>query len=66
MEAVNPAFFLGDHLGFDEATRARLAGEETVGVGPVSLQADDVITLVANELDRREARLRAPDASPQP
>lgn len=49
-------FFLGDHLGFDEASRAALAGVEALSVGPVSLQADDVITLVANELDRREAR----------
>lgn len=54
------AFFLGDHLGFDAETRARLsaAGARPVGVGPVSLHAEDVVTLVSNELDRREARAR--------
>jgi tRNA (pseudouridine54-N1)-methyltransferase len=52
------AFFLGDHLGFDEATRARLGelGARAVGVGPVSLHADDAVTVVVNELDRRDAR----------
>jgi tRNA (pseudouridine54-N1)-methyltransferase len=54
------AFFLGDHLGFDAETRARLsaAGARPVGVGPLSLHAEDVVTLVSNELDRREARAR--------
>ena len=49
------AFFLGDHLGFDETTRARLAalGATPVGVGPVSVHADDAVVLVVNELDRR-------------
>ena len=49
------AFFLGDHLGFDETTRARLAalGALPVGVGPVSVHADDAVVLVVNELDRR-------------
>ena len=49
------AFFLGDHLGFDETTRARLAalGAISVGVGPVSVHADDAVVLVVNELDRR-------------
>lgn len=53
----NTVFFVGDHLGFDEPTRARLAalGPATVGLGPVSLQADDAIVLVQNELDRRDA-----------
>lgn len=68
LEGENPVFFLGDHLGFDEASRGLLAqlGALAVGVGPVSLQADDVIAIVANELDRREARFRAPGASPLP
>jgi tRNA (pseudouridine54-N1)-methyltransferase len=53
------AFFLGDHLGFDAKTRARLAGIDArpVGVGPVSLHTEDVIAIVSNEIDRREARL---------
>ncbi len=50
-------FFLGDHLGFDDATRARLdaLGCLRVSVGPVSLHAEDVVTIVVNELDRRGA-----------
>jgi tRNA (pseudouridine54-N1)-methyltransferase len=48
-------FFIGDPAGFDEASRARLAeaGARPVSVGPVSLHAEEVITLVSNELDRR-------------
>lgn len=51
------AFFVGDHLGFDEGTRARLAsaGAVAVGIGPVSIHADHAIVVVSNELDRREA-----------
>jgi tRNA (pseudouridine54-N1)-methyltransferase len=50
-------FFIGDHLGFDEATRARIAaiGALPISVGPVSVHADDAVTLLVNELDRREA-----------
>jgi tRNA (pseudouridine54-N1)-methyltransferase len=60
IEPGDAVFFLGDHLGFDEATRARLAalGAAAVGVGPVSLHADDAVVILANELDRRAA-LRA-------
>ncbi len=52
------AFFLGDHLGFDAESRARLSaiGARPVGVGPVSLHAEDVVALVSNELDWRQAR----------
>jgi tRNA (pseudouridine54-N1)-methyltransferase len=54
---ANGVFFVGDHLGFDEASRARLAaiGARPLGVGPVSLHTEDVVTLLSNELDRREA-----------
>lgn len=47
-------FYIGDHVGFDEATRARLAaiGARPVSVGPRSLHSDDVVTLVSNEVDR--------------
>jgi tRNA (pseudouridine54-N1)-methyltransferase len=47
-------FFVGDHLGFDDEARAKLAaiGAQPVSVGPLSLHSDDVITLVSNELDR--------------
>ena len=49
--------FVGDHLGFDEATRARIdsLGATAIGVGPLSLHADDAITVLCNELDRRRA-----------
>jgi tRNA (pseudouridine54-N1)-methyltransferase len=46
-------FFLGDHLGFDEATLERLQGCPRLTVGPVSLHSEDVVTLLSNELDRR-------------
>ncbi len=49
--------FVGDHHGFDEASRARLAalGAVAIGVGPISVHADDAITIVCNEMDRRRA-----------
>jgi tRNA (pseudouridine54-N1)-methyltransferase len=52
--AGDVAFFVGDHLGFDAAVRARLleAGARPVGLGPVSLHAEDAIAVVSNELDR--------------
>ena len=51
-------FFLGDHLGFNDATRAQLTtiGARPVSVGPMSLHAEDVIAIVSNEIDRRGAR----------
>jgi tRNA (pseudouridine54-N1)-methyltransferase len=53
--AEDAVFFIGDHLGFDEETRARLAalGARPVSVGPVSLHSDDVVTVLSNEIDRR-------------
>jgi tRNA (pseudouridine54-N1)-methyltransferase len=52
------AFFVGDHLGFEAATRARLldSGARPVGLGPVALHAEDAIAVVSNEIDRRLAR----------
>ena len=49
--------FVGDNHGFSAATRARIAalGATPVGIGPLSLHADDAITVVSNELDRRRA-----------
>jgi tRNA (pseudouridine54-N1)-methyltransferase len=49
-------FVLGDHLGFDERTRAQLVslGAKAISVGPLSLHTDDVVAIVQNELDRRE------------
>ncbi len=50
------AFFIGDPAGFDDASRARLVtvGGRAISVGPVSLHAEDVVTLLNNELDRRQ------------
>jgi tRNA (pseudouridine54-N1)-methyltransferase len=52
-----PVFFVGDHLGFDEATRARIGalGAVATSVGPLSVHAGDAVAIVVNELDRREA-----------
>ena len=57
LDVDNAVFVLGDHQGFDEASRARLAelGALPLGLGPVSVHTDDAITLVSNELDRRGA-----------
>jgi tRNA (pseudouridine54-N1)-methyltransferase len=53
------AFFLGDHLGFEDADRAWLAsrGARAISVGPRSLHAEDAIAVVLNEIDRRDARM---------
>jgi tRNA (pseudouridine54-N1)-methyltransferase len=58
--AIDPddvTFFVGDHLGFDPETRAALAaaGATPLGVGPVSVHAEDAIAIACNELDRRAA-----------
>jgi tRNA (pseudouridine54-N1)-methyltransferase len=51
------AFFFGDHRGFDGPIRQQLAtiGAIPLGLGPVSVHAEDAVTLVVNELDRRVA-----------
>jgi tRNA (pseudouridine54-N1)-methyltransferase len=55
IDAADVVFFVGDDVGFDEATRRRLTalGATPIAVGPVSLHADDVVAVVVNELDRR-------------
>lgn len=57
LDSADPLFFVGDHLGFDDATQAELSrlGASPVGLGPVSVHAEDAICLVVNELDRRNA-----------
>jgi tRNA (pseudouridine54-N1)-methyltransferase len=52
---TNEAFFIGDHVGFDVAVRDALAsaGARPLGIGPMSLHSDDVVTVLHNELDRR-------------
>ena len=62
LDPCDPVFFLGDHLGFDAPTRAALdaIGARPVGIGPVSVHADDAITILSNETDRRAARPDVP------
>jgi tRNA (pseudouridine54-N1)-methyltransferase len=52
LDAHEATFFLGDHLGLDEAARAALAGCEVLSLGPVGVLAEDAITLLHNDLDR--------------
>ena len=50
------SFFIGDHGGFDAESLALLdaAGCQHLAVGPVSLHSDDVVSVLSNELDRRD------------
>lgn len=65
LEDEDVVVFVGDNHGFDEATRARLAtfGATPIGIGPVSVHADDAITVVCNEMDRRRVRRETASAS---
>jgi tRNA (pseudouridine54-N1)-methyltransferase len=49
------AFVIGDHIGVPDTVRESLLarGAQLASVGPISVHAEDVVTLVANELDRR-------------
>jgi tRNA (pseudouridine54-N1)-methyltransferase len=53
--ALPPGFILSDHLDFTAGEEALLAGLPRISVGPGVLQADQAITVLQNELDRREA-----------
>ena len=48
-------FLLSDHLNFTTEEEDLLSGLPRYSVGPLALHADDAITLVQNERDRREA-----------
>jgi len=48
-------FILSDHLDFTGEEEALLAALPRISVGPRVLQADQAITVLQNELDRREA-----------
>ncbi|MDD1679910.1 MAG: tRNA (pseudouridine(54)-N(1))-methyltransferase TrmY [Methanomicrobiales archaeon] len=54
-ENLPMAFLLSDHLNFTDEERDRFSVYPRVSVGPRSLHADQAITLIHNELDRREA-----------
>lgn len=51
-------FVLGDHLGFTPEEEAMLAERAVarLSLGPVSLQADQCVTVLHNQLDRRMGR----------
>ena len=49
------AFLLSDHLDFTDGEEEMLSGLPRISVGPRVLQADHAITVLQNELDRREA-----------
>ena len=60
---ADSVFFLGDHLGVDPLARALLRerGARPLGLGPISLHAEDAVAVVSNEIDRREAAAREPE-----
>jgi Uncharacterized conserved protein len=49
------AFVVSDHRNLTEEERSHFSASPQISVGPSSLHADHVITLIHNELDRREA-----------
>jgi tRNA (pseudouridine54-N1)-methyltransferase len=55
-------FVVGDYQGFTDSERALLAarGAHSVSVGPRSLQSDQTVTVLWNELDRRTVAQRLP------
>jgi tRNA (pseudouridine54-N1)-methyltransferase len=64
LDTRDPVFFVGDHLGFDARSRARLQsiGAAPIGIGPMSIHAEDAVAIASNEVDRqasaREANIR--------
>ena len=55
MAGLPDSYLLSDHLDFTAPERELLEGLERVSVGPLSLHADHAITVLWNEIDRREA-----------
>lgn len=58
LAACSELFVIGDHLGLPDDVRSLLVarGARHVALGPVGVHADDAVTLVTNELDRRTSR----------
>jgi tRNA (pseudouridine54-N1)-methyltransferase len=54
-EALPPGFVLSDHLDFTPEEEGLMTGLPRLSMGPRVLQADQAITVLQNELDRREA-----------
>jgi len=55
MAGLPDSYLLSDHLDFTAPERELLEGLERISVGPRSLHADHAITVLWNEIDRREA-----------
>ncbi|RXE57261.1 tRNA (pseudouridine-N1)-methyltransferase [Methanoculleus taiwanensis] len=53
-EALPEAYLLSDHRNFSDEECELIAGRSRHSVGPKSLHADHAITILQNELDRRE------------
>jgi len=49
------AYLLSDHQNFTPAEEEAIAGAARYSVGPLSLHADHAITVLLNEIDRRES-----------
>ncbi len=54
-ETLPEAYILSDHLDFTPEERRLMQGLPRYSAGPLSLHADHAITLIQNELDRRQA-----------
>ncbi len=55
VQKLHAGFLLSDHLDFTAGEEALLAGLPRISAGPRVLHADHAITVIQNELDRREA-----------
>jgi tRNA (pseudouridine54-N1)-methyltransferase len=53
---LSGAFLLSDHLDFTAEEEEVISGLPRISVGPRVLHADHAITVLQNELDRREAK----------
>ncbi|HZD44394.1 MAG TPA: tRNA (pseudouridine(54)-N(1))-methyltransferase TrmY, partial [Methanomicrobiales archaeon] len=53
-DTLPSAYLLSDHQNFTPEEREEVQGLPRYSVGPRSLHADHTITVVLNELDRRE------------
>jgi tRNA (pseudouridine54-N1)-methyltransferase len=53
VQEVPGAFLLSDHQNFTEAEEALIRDAPRYSVGPVCLHADHTITVISNEIDRR-------------
>ncbi|NLZ29569.1 MAG: tRNA (pseudouridine(54)-N(1))-methyltransferase TrmY, partial [Methanomicrobiales archaeon] len=57
--ALPEAYILSDHQDFAPEEEGMLSERDRYSVGPTSLHADHTITVVLNEMDRRESGWRS-------